>query len=98
MREVPDERRAAILNLAYLEGPEIYRFWCDDPDLEWDTSDLEVFHLAEAQDLQRELTLELEKLGRTVEVQHYFVPDICDDDKPGSDGKYRIEPIRRKLF
>lgn len=100
MTELASSRTRAILKVAYFEGHDIYRFRCDDPDLEleWDLEALEAHDEEDARRILRDLTLRLQRLGREVDVEQYFAPEVSGNDLPGPDGKYHIEPIRRKLF
>lgn len=98
MRENRNKRLRATINVSYLEGPDVYRFRCDDPDLDWDVDDWEAERLEDAKAVQRCLTIELERLGRDVAVEHSVTPDFDENDKPGANGRYQLESIPAKLF
>lgn len=99
MPELAGKRTLTTVNVAYFEGPDVYRISCDDPDL--DTSDingLDVDCEDDARRIQREIVLRLEALGRTVTVEHWVVPEAAESDTAAADGRCHVEPLRQRFL
>lgn len=71
MPELSHTKITSRLVLVYFEDPEFYRFWTDDTDVDVEDEAYETYFIDEAKRIERELTIELEKLGRSVQIEHY---------------------------